>query len=210
MKHPETIIKYDSFPWEKVFPDLLWIIFWLVIFLFVKNFIFTILTTMVNRLKHGAGVKIGSFEIDSLKVLPNNSIQNNHFITTEDEGNTRNKQRNDYYKVQRGAMLVHKIFKSQKNGQLYDILIYIIPQKNCNLIQVTSVEYYFGKFWGKNIFSSLDRSNGFAIATSAYGAFLCTAKINFNDGKSETVYRYIDFEMGDVACIVDQEQKPKS
>ena len=161
---------------------------------------------MVNRLKHGAAVKIGSFEIDSLKVMPDNSIQNNHFITTKDTDSTRDNQRNNYYNVQRGAMLVHKIFKSQKDGQLYDIVIYIIPQKKRNLIQITSVEYYFGKFWGKNIFSSLDRSNGFAIATSAYGAFLCTAKINFNDGESETVYRYIDFEMGNVACIVNQEQ----
>ncbi len=192
-----------NFEWTNLFPDLFWIMFWLIIFFSVRKFILTALATMLNRLKHGAGIKIGSFEIDSLKVAPNSQIKNNHFKTEKDKDDLRDTDRNNYYKVQRGAMLVHKIFKSQKDGQLYDILIYIVPKKDCNLIQVSSVDYYFGKFWNQNIYTSSDRSNGFAIATSAYGAFLCTAKLNFNDGTSETVYRFIDFEMGDVAAIAN-------
>lgn len=190
-----------GFPWDKLFPDILWMMFWIIILLLAKGFIKTTITTLLNRLKHGAGVKIGSFELQGLKVVAGSEVQNNHFQTTIDKNSLRESERASIYSTQRGAMLVHKIYKSQKDGQLYDILIYLIPKKNCNIIQVTSVEYYFGKFWHNKIFTSSDRSNGFAIATSAYGPFLCTAKINFNDGESETVYRFIDFEMGDVAAL---------
>jgi hypothetical protein len=196
-----------GFPWDKFFPDILWIIFWLVLILLTKGFIRTAILTLLSRLKHGAGVKIGSFELQELKVSAGQGIQNSNFQTSADSNGIRENERAKFYSEQRGAMLVHKLFKSQKDGQLYDILIYIIPKKNNNLIQVISVEYYFGKFWDSTIFTTTDRSNGFAIATSAYGPFLCSAKINFNDGESQTVYRFIDFEMGDVAPLTLDEEK---
>ena len=206
MKDTTNITAHLSgFPWDKLFPDILWILFWIILLLLTKDFIKTAITTLLNRLKHGAGVKIGSFELQGLKVVAGSEIQNNHFQTTADKDGVREKERASIYSAQRGAMLVHKIYKSQKDGQLYDILIYLIPKKECNIIQVTSVDYYFGKFWHNTIFTSTDRSNGFAIATSAYGPFLCTAKINFNDGTSETAYRFIDFEMGDVAALTKRE-----
>lgn len=191
-----------NFPWDKFFPDILWIIFWLIIILLTKDFIKEATSTLLGRLKHGAGVKIGAFELQELKVSVGKGIKNNNFQTSVDNNGVRDNERTNFYSEQRGAMLVHKLFKSQKDGQLYDILIYLIPKKNSNLIQVTSVEYYFGKFWEHTIFTATDRSNGFAIVTSAYGPFLCTAKINFNDGQSQTVYRYIDFEMGEVAPLI--------
>ncbi|MBK6282538.1 MAG: hypothetical protein IPF54_07615 [Draconibacterium sp.] len=199
-----------SFPWDKIFPDLLWIIFWLIIILLSKDIIKTAITSLLNRLKHGAGIKIGSFELQELKVIAGQEIKNNHFQTTIDNSGLREIERVNYYSEHRGAMIVHKLYKSQKDGQLYEILIYLIPKKNSNLIQVISVEYYFGKFWGSKIFTTTDRSNGFAIATSAYGPFLCTAKINFNDGKSATVYRFIDFEMGDIAPMTNNTERTKA
>jgi len=199
--------QFSCFPWDKLFPDLLWIIFWIVIIWLSKDFIKTAVITLLNRLKHGAGVKIGLFELQGLKVTAGQEIQNNHFQITIDTNGIREKERSSFYAEHRGAMIVHKLYKSQQDGQLYDILIYVIPKKNSNLIQVISVEYYFGQFWGNRIFISTDRSNGFAIATSAYGPFLCTAKINFNDGNSTTVYRFIDFEMGDTAPLLNNNEK---
>lgn len=196
-----------GFNWGVLFPDILWIIFWLVIIFLLKDVIITAIFTLVTRLKHGASVKIGSFELQELKVAPSQGITNKNFHTLEDINGLRECERTKVYVDQRGVMLVHKLFKSQKNEQLYDILIYVIPRKNNNLIQVTSVEYFFGKYWGSRIYITTDRSNGFAIATSAYGPFLCTARINFNDGKYQTIYRYIDFEMGDVAVLVLDKEK---
>jgi hypothetical protein len=87
---------------------------------------------------------------------------------------------------------------SIKPEQVYDILIYLVPHpsSDASLAGVKRVEYYFGKSWGRNIFASDDRAHGFAISTSAYGAFMCTAEIFFSDGETVMVSRYIDFEMG--------------
>lgn len=196
-----------SFSWDFILPDLLWILFWLLIIYLSRDLVKQIVSTLLYRLKHGAGIKIGTFELHELKVVPGNEIQNNNFLITKDTNGLKEGERSDFYATHRGSMLVHRLFKSQKDGQLYDVLIYVIPSKGNNLIQVISVEYYFGRFWESKIFTSSDRSNGFAIATSAYGPFLCTAKINFNDGKSTTVYRYIDFEMGDVAPFLKYVEK---
>ncbi len=173
-------------------------------------FIKTAINSLLNRLKHGANVKIGSFELQGLKVTGGNEINEDYFEVTNDVGELRYKERDAIYKTQRGVMVVHKIFKSQKHGQIYDVLIYLIPHIGSNLIQVTSVDYYFGKMWGGKVFNTRERSNGFAIATSAYGPFLCSAKINFNDGSNKTIFRYVDFEMGDVAAMANNEVNGKS
>lgn len=186
-----------EFPWDNIFPDILWILFWSIILICARKQILELIKTLMNRLKNGASVKIGSFEIEGLKVTGNKI--NNHYLTFEDKDLQRSNERDSIYRRHRGVMPVHRIFKSQKDGQVFDILIYMIPHNGNNLIQVVSVEYSFGKMWEDKIFKASDRSNGFAIATSAYSPFLCSAKINFNDGLSETVFRYIDFEMGDVA-----------
>jgi hypothetical protein len=48
----------------------------------------------------------------------------------------------------------------------------------------------------RRIFTSIDRANNFAISTSAYGPFVCTAEIHFADGTKIMAWRYIDFELG--------------
>ena len=49
---------------------------------------------------------------------------------------------------------------------------------------------------GQPIFTSIDRARGFPITTSAYGPFMCTAKLYFTDGEEVMLHRYVDFEMG--------------
>ena len=107
--------------------------------------------------------------------------------------------RNKYYEECRGVMLVHRLQHSITDGQLYDVLVYVIPHKTTSFAGVSSVEYFFGHYWGDKVFPSHDRSRGFPIVTSAYGPFLCTAKVNFNDGSNVMLSRYIDFEMGNCA-----------
>ena len=161
-----------NFSWNKLFPDILWIIFWLIILYACRNFLATAITSLLNRLKHGAGVKLGTFELEALTVTSASVIKNPKYQVSTDTSGQREKERSSIYKVQRGIMLVHKIFKSLQDGQTYDILIYLIPHHGSNLIQVTKVEYFFGKMWHNHIFSANDRSNGFAIATCAYVSFL--------------------------------------
>lgn len=198
--------QFDAFPWDKLFPDILWILFWFVLLLYNRRLIKIAINGLLNRLKHGAGIKIGSFELESLKVTQENNFKNFNFQVSDDINNQHANERLAIYKNQRFVMPVHKIFKSQKEGQLYDVLIYMLPHGNNNLIQVVSVEYSFGKSWDNKIFQSNDRSNGFAISTSAYGPFVCIVKIHFNDNTSILLHRYIDFEMGDVASVAKAEE----
>jgi hypothetical protein len=79
---------------------------------------------------------------------------------------------------------------------LYDIQLYLVPHRDASLMNLSKVEYYFGRHWGNQIFTSIDRARGFPITTSAYGPFMCTARLYFTDGEAVIINRYVDFEMG--------------
>lgn len=158
---------------------------------------------MLNRrLRLGAGLKVGSVEIGQSYVDPRQGTVSGGFvrIARKDADGGRHAEREQYYVPNRLLMLVHRVAPSEQPGQLYDILIYLVPHptSEATLAAVKRVEYYFGKSWGGNIFASDDRAHGFAITTSAYGPFMCTAEIHFSDGQKVMVSRYVDFEMGAV------------
>jgi hypothetical protein len=114
--------------------------------------------------------------------------------------------RQQYYTETRRIMLVHRLFRSTHSNQVYDVLIYLVPHYGGSLVEVTSVEYFFGRYWANKIFESYDRSHGFPILTSAYGTFLCCARLTFNDGTKQNLFRYIDFEMGAYAPILTNKE----
>jgi prokaryotic YEATS domain len=91
---------------------------------------------------------------------------------------------------------VHRLSPSKQTKQVYDVLIFLKAHKEASLLDVEKVEYYFGKHWGNKIFTSTNKWNSFAIGTSAFGTFLCTAHVHFTDGYVSKTWRYIDFEMG--------------
>jgi len=154
------------------------------------------------RLRTGAAVKLFSLELGATYVAPN--VEPKTFETNlehyTDKNDDRWKQREQYYGPNRRAFLVHKIGPSKHKGQLYDIQLYLVPHKGANLAGIAKVEYYFGKYWGNQIFVSIDRARSFAISTSAYGPFVCTAELFFSDGERVFVSRYVDFEMGGIAA----------
>jgi hypothetical protein len=117
--------------------------------------------------------------------------------------------RDQFKESSRHLMLVHRLFLSTKPGQIYDALIYVVPTRSGSLAGVTHVDYFFGRYWGNKIFPSTDRSRGFPILTSAYGAFLCCAKVHMNDDSTALLFRYIDFEMGAYAPLLVAEQDAK-
>jgi hypothetical protein len=180
-------------------PTLVWAVLLFALFLLFRGEIRSLLQLFQRRVRQGAAVKLGAFEISQAYVEPGGGAARGGAVHAErvDDGR-RHEQREKYYQPNRLIMLVHRVAPSAEAGQLYDILIYVTPHPNldASLISVTRVEYYFGKSWGRKIFTSIDRAHGFAIATSAYGPFMCTAEIHFNDGAVAMVSRYVDFEMG--------------
>jgi len=188
---------FDLAVWSAI-PSILWALIALGVIFYFRSHISNLLTALVVRVKDGAVLKVGGLEIGSASGLiatPGNFSKEDSRVGVYQDDKSRESQRHEIYKEARGAMLVHRLQKSSKDGQLYDILIYVIPHK-ASFAGLVAVEYFFGSFWGNKVYPSHDRSRGFPVVTSAYGSFLCTAKLIFNDGTSTIVYRYIDFEMG--------------
>jgi hypothetical protein len=181
-------------------PTLIWAAALVIGLLLFKRELSLLFQILNRRVRLGASLKFGSFEIGQAYVDPSQGTVSGGFVRVarKDADGHRHKEREQYYQPNRLLILVHRIVPSEQQGQLYDILIYLVPHpsSDATLAGVKKVEYYFGKSWGQNVFASDDRAHGFAIATSAYGPFVCTAEIFFSDGHTAMVSRYIDFEMG--------------
>jgi hypothetical protein len=179
-------------------PGLLWFLLVVGLLIWLRKELRQILSEFAWRLRSGAALKVASVELGSIVVVPGFDVsqKEKEIGVRPDEHHTRERERRDYRTKNRDIMLVHRLYRSREEGQLYDITIYIVPHKEASLIGVSRVEYFLGSYWGNKIFPSSDRSRGFAIATAAYGPVLCTAEVFFNDGTSVVLHRYIDFEMG--------------
>lgn len=156
---------------------------------------------LLGRLRQGASVKFGSIEVGAVvNALPSAMEKTEQAsVWRSDDDGTRHAERSAYYEQTRRVMLVHKLFPATESGELYDILIYVIPSKDGTLAGVQRVEYFFdGYGWKNRVFTASDRSRGFPILTAGYGPFLCTAELFFTDANSVMFHRYIDFEMGNV------------
>lgn len=195
--------------WQEIaknLPSLTLILFLIILIICFRKQFVSLLNSVSLRVKSGVHVKIGSVEIGAFDVQKIDGLHTDSFYETTIDP-SRNQLRENYYNDCRKVMLVHKVFKSIKDRQFYDLIIYVIPHNDSSLIQVKSVEYFFGKYWRNQIFKTRDRAKGFAVKTSAYGEFLCTAKITFTDDKEVFVHRYIDFEMGSYAPFIKEELK---
>jgi len=179
-------------------PSLLWFGLAVIVLVLLRKEFREILSEFAWRLRSGAALKIASVELGLIVVVPGGDVsqQEKQIGVHPDANHVREQERAAYREKARDVMLVHRLHNSRKGGQLYDLVIYIVPHKEASLAGVTRVEYFLGWYWGNKIFPSLDRSRGFAITTAAYGPLLCTAEVFFNDGTSVMLHRYLDFEMG--------------
>lgn len=186
--------------WAAV-PSVIWALLILATLVYFRVELSQLVNALVLRIRDGAALKVAGLEIggaSGLVARPGGFSNEDTRVGVREDDKDRALHRQSLYEAARGAMLVHRLQRSTADGQLYDILIYVIPHKSM-LSGVVSVEYFFGSYWGNKIYPSHDRSRGFPVVTSAYGPFLCTAKVIFNDGTSTVISRYIDFEMGNVA-----------
>ena len=189
---------FDSAFWSAV-PSIVWVLLIVGLVWWLRAELKALLSSLISRLKSGGPIKVGSFEIgpaSGMVAAPGDFSNEDTRVGVYIDDGIRAKERDGLYQVARDVMLVHRIQRSSQERQLYDILIYVIPHKGASLAGVSKVEYFFGHHWGNKIYPSNDRSRGFPVVTAAYGPFLCTARVFFNDGAAVTLSRYIDFEMG--------------
>jgi len=208
MQAPVTAPSYHP-AWNSL-PTLIWAAALVLALLVFRRELQLFFQMLNRRIRLGASLKLGSVEIGQAYVDPSQGTVSGGFVRVarKDSDGRRHAERENYYQPNRLLMLVHRIVPSDQPRQLYDILIYLVPHptSDATLAGVKRVEYYFGKSWGQNIFASEDRAHGFAIATSAYGPFVCTAEIHFSDEHVAMVSRYIDFEMGALGA---QPERPR-
>jgi len=176
-------------------PSILWFLLVAGGLLLFRAQLAMLVSSLVWRVKAGGSLKLGTLELGASYVSAAGVAAATVVAEHKDDG-SRFEERRKYYEPNRRLFLVHRISPSKQPGQLYDILLYVVPHKDATLVPVQHVAYYFGKHWGSKVFTVSDRASGFSIATSAFGPFVCTAEVRFTDGVVVMLSRYIDFEMG--------------
>jgi hypothetical protein len=208
--HPSLLIlAADSTPanfWS-AFPSLVWPALTAAAIWWLRKDIRTFLFHFGRRLRSGASIKIGQLQVGAVTAVSGPSVPGLATANAHPTAAARGKERDGVYADARGAMLVHRIFRSDQPGQHYDILIYLIPHKASSFAAITRVEYFLGSYWDDEVYTATDRAHGFAMLTAAYGSFLCTAHVHFSDGYVARLHRYIDFEMGQSAPFVEHPTK---
>lgn len=176
---------------------ILWFIFISIIVVAFYKYINSILSALALRVKRGASLKVWNFEFGALRVDESTKPESKFIDISVDE--SRYSQRKGLYDQFNKFFIVHRLFPSDKPGQLYDILIYVRGHENESLDNIEHVEYYLGESWGHNVFSSSDRGSRFGIVISAFGAgFLCLASIQLRNKTVIKTWRYVDYEMGEL------------
>jgi len=158
-----------------------------------------------------AGGYITKIETPILKVsndvtnLPEAKRTNNEPAEPEPAAGDWRKSRDSEYGRTSGLVLAHEYKPSDRDGQKFDIFIYLVrhaknttkPPKT-GFDDVEKVEFYFGGSWGHRVFTvDTAQHEMLGVRTHAFGTFLATCRITFKDPNKdpEIVYRYIDFEM---------------
>jgi hypothetical protein len=108
----------------------------------------------------------------------------------------REEKRVAVYERNRGLFLVHRWQPSSTAGQIADIQIELRQHGEGPLTQglVKCVEYHLGPRFARHTLVQSNREENFRLEVSAYGPFLCLARVVFDDGSEPVeLERYIDF-----------------
>jgi hypothetical protein len=117
----------------------------------------------------------------------------------------RAKQRDNLHKEFREVFIVHSLAPSTREGYKYEIFIYLKRRHDAPLtgnekpeLNVEKAEFFFGSNWGDRIYKGNRVGDVIGVRTAAYRPFLCTCLVTFENGYQASLYRRIDFEMGDL------------
>jgi hypothetical protein len=130
----------------------------------------------------GPGIPVHDIGLESMRCAA---------LETPHEWNDRRK---GIYAENRGIFLAHFIRPSLKEGQSFDVFIYLVRHKSEDFSDVRVAEFFLGPYWDNKVFPEVEKSGFIGIATSAYGTFLCLCRVTFDDGSEVYLERYIDFE----------------
>jgi hypothetical protein len=180
-------------------PSLVWPLLVTAFFLAFRRDIEAVMRSLSQRIQAGAEMKIGVIEVGAYRVAygagqPNTgrNIRNLEGFPAAEASRESDLQK--IYKDHRFFFLVHSLTPSTKSGRAFDVIIYLTPHygSQASLLEIEKVQYYLGEYWGGKIYESVHRPSGFAMATEAFGPFVVTARVFFNDGMDYTMSHYVD------------------
>lgn len=176
----------------EILPALFWPLLILGVLIWRRRDIDRVVQNLTRRVEAGAPINIaGALEIGahSGRTVNVQGVGGQFFVDK-----SREPMREAFYKRCRRIVVVHTLHASSEPGQVFDILLYLHQHGPGSLLEVTKVEYYFGRMWEHLVATTDTRANSFAARISAYGSFLCMARIHFTDGAHCDQFRYVDFE----------------
>ncbi len=181
-------------PYVPLWQTLTWVLLIFILVFVFRRRLTDLLEAIRQRVEKGSSVKTPFLELgDDLQKMDNIGDKTASAPTAEV---TWGQERDEIYQKNRGLFLAHVLDPSDKDGQAFDIFIFLVRHKQSRLAEVKHAEFYLGKFWGDKVFKETPVDGVIGIRASAYGPFLCMCKVTFTDGQQTTLTRYIDFEMG--------------
>lgn len=129
-------------PFWTIVPTLLWICFLGGIAFFFRKEVRSLLSALLGRVQHGASMRLAGVEIGSSVALPNQVLKSEHSKTAKQDDGSRQLERDKYYENARRVMLVHRLFPSTEPGQVYEILIYLLPARSATLAGVKELSIF--------------------------------------------------------------------
>lgn len=174
-------------------PEILILLFVFIVGFWARGSVRIVLDSIAVRIRSGAAVQFGNFRLDTLRISNTSLKQPGKIESHEDYA--REIERNKVYKNTQGTFIAVQLFPAEDSNQVYDILMYVVRHKE-KVSKIARVEYYFGSAWNHRVFTSSDPKKRFAIVASAYGPFLCHARVHFKNGTHIETWRYVDFHTG--------------
>jgi hypothetical protein len=175
------------------FQTVLWISLIISLILIFRKYVYLILNTTVDRIKHGSSFKAGPIEVGEKLEQLDYIAQNEKLNGLIDSD--REAHRVGIYKNNNGLFITHLIYPSDKSGVAWDIFIYLIRHKSSDFSDIKKAEFFFGHMWGNQIYEEKEKNGIIGVKTSAYAPFLCTCFVTMKDDSVIKLDRYIDFEM---------------
>jgi len=151
-----------------------------------------------------AGVDVEAPPLKEVEyVRPGSGVRADKTATAHHRADSWVSEREEEYVRTHNLELVHIYKPSARSGQRFDISIYLMrhnqgreENQTTGFAEIEQAEFFFGSSWGNRVFTAANDGGVIGINTSAWGTFLATCRVVFNDGSAPVVmHRYIDFEM---------------
>ncbi len=190
-----------------LFQTLVWAVLLVVGVRLFRVQVRNLLDALVERVKTST-IKIAGLlvieELSGLKRIEEPSRLGDALVEGKDSPSVeaRIKNRQEIYDRNRNVCIVH-VLTPTRQPDMFEIYIYLIRHKPTDelpddLSDIIKAEFFFGRYWKNHTFTGTRAGNRIGVRAQAYGAFLCTCRVEFQDGYHVMLDRYIDREMGDI------------